>query len=108
VSITPEQLLAAADWLEEQAVETELHDVREALKRELQQLGEEYPSLRAIVDEAQRAGHVDEEHQQRFWAEARRVVGDDRERKQRISELLYQVIQANRRKAKHGNGKPPK
>jgi hypothetical protein len=41
-------------------------------------------------------------------AEARRVVGEDLERKRRISELLYQVIQANRRKAKYGNGKPPK
>jgi hypothetical protein len=106
MSPTPEQLNAVADWLEEQAVEAELHDVRQALKRELQQLGAEYPSLQAIVDEAQRAGHVDEEGRQQFWHEARELLRDDLERKQRISEMLYVLVQANRRKTKHVNGTP--
>jgi hypothetical protein len=102
---TPEQLLAAADWLEEQAVEVELHDVREALARELKQLGEEHPSLRAIVEEAKAAGHVDEESRYRFWRHAGELLSSDLERKQRITQMLREVIEGERSvNAKHANG----
>jgi hypothetical protein len=106
---TPQQLNSVADWLERQAVETELYDLRQALGRELRQLGEEYPSLARIVAEAQAAGQVTEEARERFWRVASEAVGGDLQRRQRISELLYKLVQANRsREAKQGNGKSAK
>jgi transposase len=105
MSPTPEQLNAVADWLEAQAAEVELHDVREGLARELKQLGQEHPSLRAIVEEAKAAGQVDEESRQRFWRHTGELLSSDLERKRRIAEMLRALIQANEAvKAKHANG----
>jgi hypothetical protein len=102
---TPEQLNAVADWLEAQAAEVELHDVREALARELKQLGKEHPSLRAIVEETKAAGQVDEESRRRFWRHAGELLSSDLERKQRISQMLREMIEGERSvKAKHANG----
>jgi hypothetical protein len=105
MSPTPEQLNAVADWLETQAIEVELCDVRAALRRELEQLAREYPALAKVVDEAKAAGCVDDEAQCRFWRAVSEAVGNDLERRKRISEMLYALIQANRAvKAKHANG----
>jgi hypothetical protein len=104
MSPTPQQLNSVADWLERQAAETELHDIRQALEAELKQLGKEYPPLVRIVEQAKAAGRVDDAARERFWRVAREAVGDDLERKRRIGELLYILVKANQAvKAKHGN-----
>jgi hypothetical protein len=104
MSPTPEQLNAVADWLEAQAVEVELCDVRKALRRELEQLAEEYPALAKIMEEAKATGCVDEEARWRFWRVAGEVASNDLERKQRISEMLRLLIEANQEQRKHANG----
>jgi hypothetical protein len=61
------------------------------------------------VEEAKATGCINEERRRRLWAEVRDLRSEDLEWKQRISELLYPVIEANRsRKAKYGNVKPEK
>jgi hypothetical protein len=103
---TPEQLNSVANWLEQQAAHSELRDAQQGLKTEVDRLLKEFPALRAIWKEAEAREYQDcNDLQVRFWGTARQLLEPDPERRERIGQKLYAVIEASRAAlGKHTNG----